>query len=136
MPFEVLETESKDNMPPTALVSYMRPKGRAGKNGAAYDRSKIKPRLTITVPTVICIAKSERFMLLLGTGSDKGKLRIKGTKDKKGVKPTEFKSHFVMRFGHVPKFGDEIFDGERCPLRRLSDEEYEIDIPFELEAGA
>ena len=128
MPFEIVETETKDNMPPTALISYMRPKR---KGGGEYDRSKVKPRLTVTLPTVVCgVAKSERFLFLLGSGTDAGKARIKGTKDKKGVKPSEFKSHLVMRFGHVPKFGDDIFDGERCAVRKINDEEYEIDVPF------
>jgi len=96
-----------------------------------FDRDKVKPRLAITLPTVVCIAKSERFVFLLGTGPDKGKVRIRGVgKDKKGVKPHEFKSHLILRFGYVPKLGDEIFDGERCALRRISDEEYEIDAPF------
>jgi hypothetical protein len=124
MPFEVVETETKDNMPPTALISYMRARR---KGGAEYDRNKVKPRLTITVPTSIFISKAERFLLLVGTGADAGKARIKATKDKKGVKPSEFKAHLILRFGHVPKLGDEIFDGERCAIRRVSDDEYEID---------
>jgi hypothetical protein len=133
MPFEIVETETKDNMPPSALVSYMRPvrKGKA----ADGDRSKVKPRLTITLPTVVCIAKSERFLLLLGSGEHAGKIRVKGTRDKKGVKPTQFKSFLVLRFGHVPKLGFEIFDGERCKIVRIADEEYEIEAPFLAEAG-
>lgn len=138
MSFEIAETETKDNMPPTALLSYMRPK-RTAKNPAKagdYDRSKVKPKLIITVPTSLFIAKSLRFQLLFGTGADAGKLRLKGVKDgKHSVKPTEFKAHLLLRFGHVPKLGDEIFDGERCPLKRLSDEEYEIEAPF-LKSGA
>jgi hypothetical protein len=127
MPFDVIETETKDNMPPTALVSYMPYKGRTGKANGADKR---RPRLTITLPTVVCIAKSDRFVLLLGSGADKGKMRVKGTKDKKGVKPTEFKSFLVLRFGYVPKFGDDIFDGERCRISKINDEEYEIVTPF------
>jgi hypothetical protein len=98
--------------------------------GGGFDRSRVKPRLTITVPTVIVIAKSERFVLLMGSGGDAGKLRIKGTKEKRGVVPSEFKHHLILRFGHVPKLGDEIFDGERCAIRKITDEEYEIACPF------
>ena len=141
MPFEIAETESKDNMPPTALLSYMRPKGRGKavvKGGADYDRTKVKPKLIISVPTVLVIAKSPRFVLLIGTGAEAGKLRLRGVKDgtKNSVKPTEFKAHLLLRFGYVPKLGDDIFDGERCPLKRISDEEYEIDAPFLAGDGA
>lgn len=127
MTFEIAETETKDNMPPTACLTYMRTKR---KGGGAFDRDKVKPRLSVTLPTVVCIAKSERFLLLLGTDADAGKIRIRGTKEKKGIKPSEFKKHLILRFGHVPKLGDAIFDGMRCPVRRVSDEEYEIDAPF------
>jgi len=127
MPFEILDTETKDNMPPTATLSYMR-STRVGKNGGGAGKGK--PKLIVTLPTIICIAKSERFVLLLGSGEDAGKLRIKGTKDKRGVKPSNFKAHLMFRFGFVPKLGEDIFDGERCKLTRISDEEYEIDAPF------
>lgn len=130
MSFEIVETETKDNMPPTATLSYMRPKPRGKAAGGAYDRTKVKPKFVVSLPTVVCIAKSERFLLLIGTGADAGKIRIRGTKDKKGVKPGEFKNHLLFRFGYVPKLGDDIFDSERCPLTRISDEEYEIDAPF------
>jgi len=125
MPFEVVETVTKENMPPTVLISYMRPK-RKGKD-AECDRGKVKPKLTMTVPTSIFISKAETFLLLVGTGADAGKARIKASKDKKAIKPSEFKSHLIFRFGFVPKLGDEIFDGERCAIRRLTDDEYEID---------
>ena len=131
MPFEIVETETKDNMPPTATLSYMRSPRASAKGGADAK----KPKLIVTLPTVICIAKSERFVLLFGTGADAGKIRIRGVKDKKGVKPREFKAHLMFRFGFVPKLGEDIFDGERCKLTRISDEEYEIDAPF-LKEGA
>lgn len=107
--------------------------GGAAKN---YDREKVKPKLIVTLPTVVCgVAKSERFLFLLGTGADAGKIRIKGAKkdDKKAVKPSEFKSHLMLRFGHVPKLGNAIFDGMHCPVKRISDEEYEIEAPFLVE---
>jgi len=127
MPFEILDTETKDNMPPTATLSYMR-STRVGKNGGGAGKGK--PRLIVTLPTVICIAKSERFVLLLGSGEDAGKLRIKGTKEKRGVKPGEFKSHLMFRFGFVPKLGEDIFDGERCKFMLMQNAAYEIDAPF------
>lgn len=136
MPFDEVETETKDNMPPTALLSYMRPSRKGGQEA----RNKGKPRLSITCPTTICgTSKSERHVLLVGTGADKGKLRVRAhdpKRDKgKGVKPTEFKKHFIWRFGYVPKLGDEIFDGERHPVTRISAEEFEIIVPESLLAG-
>lgn len=135
MPFEVLETQTKDNMPPTALISYMRPGKKKG--GADFDRNKTKPRLSVTVPTSIFISKAEKFVLLVGTGADVGKARIRaaGKSDKAGIKPSEFKAHLILRFGYVPKLGDEIFDGERCDIRRISEDEYEIDAPVLKDAG-
>lgn len=79
MPFETLETITKANAPPTAVLSYMcrtqKPKpGKTVKN--EKDR---KPSLMITLPTTMCgTSKSETFALLIGTGADAGKLRIKG----------------------------------------------------------
>lgn len=135
MPFEIVETETKDTMPPTACLTYMRPKPRGGK---PMDREKVKPKLIVTLPTVICgVAKSERFVLLMGTGADAGKVRIKGVKKdtKGGIKPTEFKAHMMLRFGHVPKIGKAIFDQMHCPVKRITDEEFEIDAPFLVEAS-
>jgi hypothetical protein len=130
MPFEEIETVTKHNAPPTALVSYMRSK--RGKNA----REEKKPNLTITMPTTICgVGKAEKHVLLLGTGGDVGKLRIKGVAKnatKNGaVKPREFKSHFIWRFGYVPKLGEEIFDAERCDVRKIGDDEFEIDVNAE-----
>lgn len=128
MPFEELETITRDNQPPTALVSYMRSTGRGGVGKT--DPAK-KPRLSITLPTSICgIGKLKKHQLLIGSGADKGKLRLKGVAAGKagGVKPSEFKTHFIWRFGYVPKLGDEIFDGERCAVRKIGDDEFEVDI--------
>lgn len=134
MPFEVLEMLTKETMPPMASLSYMRPQGRKSAQGGAYDRTKIKPRLLITLPTAIVIAKSPRFQVLFGTGADAGKLRVKGVKTG-GVKPSEFKTHLILRCGYAPRLGDDIFDKETCAIRRLSEEEYEIDCPFLKEEG-
>jgi hypothetical protein len=138
MPFENIETITKDNMPPTALISYM-PTQRHGKNAGKVKKDS-KPRLVITLPTTLCgTAKSDRWALLLGSGADKGKLRIKGTKSspvKQGIKPTEMKNCFKWNFGFVPKLGEDHFDGERRPIKKISDDEFEIDVPaswFEAE---
>lgn len=129
MPFEELETIRRDNLPPMASLSYLR-KVRKDKE---FDRGKIKPQLTISVPSVIFISKKERFQLLLGTGQDANKLRIRATADqKKGTKLSEFKTYFILRFGYVPKLGDEIFDNIRCDIKRINDDEYDVIVPAEL----
>ena len=70
-------------------------------------------------------------MLQLGSGADKGKIRIKGGKSKEGVEPKQLMHAFVFRFGYVPKLGDDIFDGGHRPVRKISDDEFEIDAPAE-----
>jgi hypothetical protein len=80
MPFENLETITKANMPPMAKLSYMPPTVRVGKSPAKKARDP-KPQLIVSIPTTICgTAKAKAFALLLGTGDDLGKLRIKGLK--------------------------------------------------------
>ena len=124
MPFEVLETQTKGNEPPMASLSYM----RHVRKGKEIDRGKVKPKLIITLPTVICISKKKRFYILVGTGQDCGKIRVVGTnEERKGVKPSEFKSFLVLRFGYVPALGDEIFDGAKCDILRVDEDTCEID---------
>lgn len=125
MPFEPLETITKRNMPPTAKVTYLR--NVQGKK----PRPDAQPQLVISIPSVICgTAKAKTFALLLGNGCDTGKVRIKGClSDKNGIAPTELKRAFVFRFGFVPRLGDEIFDGGRRAVRKISDDEFEIDFP-------
>jgi hypothetical protein len=126
MPFEEIETHTKHNAPPTALLSYMRSKAR-GKSAVAGN-GKGQPKLTVTLPTTICgLSKKDHFKLFVGTHQDAGKIRIKAATGAGSIEPTEFKSHYIFRFGHVPSLGDEIFDGER-PARKVSDDEYEIDV--------
>lgn len=138
MPFEELETITKANAPPTAVISYM-PGGHSDSHKKNTDR---KPTLRITIPTTICgVSKSETFTLLVGTGEQAGKLRIKGIaksarETRFGCKPGQMKHAFRFNFGYVPKLGDDHFDGERRPVRRISDEEFEIDVPVSwFEAG-
>lgn len=124
MPFEVLETETRGNETPRASLSYL----RHVRKGKEMDRAKVKPKLIITLPTVICISKKKRFYILVGTGQDSGKIRLVGTdEERKGVKPSEFKSFLVLRFGYVPALGDEIFDGAKCDICKISEDTYEID---------
>ena len=73
-------------------------------------------------------------MLQVGTGAQKGILRIKCVA--KGVpgavaKGSDFKNHVKLKFGFVPKFGDECFDGVKCPFVRVDDDTYEIKIDVE-----
>lgn len=62
MPFEELETITKANEPPSAVLTYMRPPARA-KPGKDYDREKVKPRLTVTLPTKVFISQKKAFVL-------------------------------------------------------------------------
>jgi len=130
MPFENLETITKQNMPPRAKLSYMPTQGR-GKNGGKA-RGDAKPQLIISIPTTVCgTTKAKAFTLLLGSGADRGKLRVKGVKKDAGggIEPKELMHASVFRFGYVPKLGDDHFDGEHRPVRKISDDEFEIDIP-------
>jgi hypothetical protein len=130
MPFEDLETVTNENAAPTATLSYLR---HIKKDNVAA-RSRVKPKLLITVPTAIFITKKERFMLQVGTGAQKGALRIKCVA--KGVpgavaKGTDFRNHVKLKFGYVTKLGDEIFDGMKCAFTRVDDDTYEIKIDLE-----
>ena len=135
MPFEVLETEPKELSVPTALIQYMRPMPRGKKDptkAAKYNRATVRPQLKITLPTTICgTGKAKAHVLLLGTGTDKGKARIKGAPDGnlKAVEPKELAHSFTWNFGFVPKLSDEIADAERVPCRKIGDNEFEIDLP-------
>ena len=130
MPFEVLETVTKKNAPPVASLSYLRSvhKGKTAKSGTL-------PMLRVGIPTTICgVSKSEHWFLLLGSGDDLGKLRIVGNlsgavKQEGGATVSQLKHQFRWNFGHIPRLGDEIFDGERFPVRKIADEIYEITMP-------
>jgi hypothetical protein len=122
MPFEAAEIETGPMKQVRASVRYMRSHRKSGKG---------LPRLLVTVPTAVFISKAEHFQLLIGTGADVQKLRIKGTKSKTlCTKPKEFKSHLMLRFGHIKQYGEEIFDTTYCTIERLNDDEYEITLPM------
>lgn len=126
MPFENIETITKHNMPPMAKISYMPPQGRK----SLKSNKDPKPQLMVSIPTTICgTAKAKSFSLLLGSGADAGKIRIKGAKAKEGIEPKELMHAFIFRFGYVPKLGEDHFDGEHRPVRKISDDEFEIDVP-------
>lgn len=131
MPFDELETQTRQNAPPTATISYCHATEK-GKRGGA------KPRLTIAIPTTVCgTSKSAAFKLLIGSGEDRGKLRIKGQAKTKagdakveGVEPSQHAHFFRWNFGFVPLLGeDETFEGEKRPVKKINDEEFEIDVP-------
>jgi hypothetical protein len=134
VPFDDLETITKIGGPPKATISYM----RSGRKGTTNTERKGQPRLIVTLPTTICgTGKMPRHKVLIGSGEDEGKLRIKGVAEG-GVKPAEFKSHFIWRFGYVPRLGDEIFGAQTCAARKVDDDEFEVDVPaswFSAEAA-
>ncbi len=149
MAFEELETVTRGNEPPQATVTY----DYAQKKGERVRKADAKPRLTISIPTTLCgVSKSKTFRLLVGTGDDLGKLLIRGCDAEKGkanapfriggcdaekgkakpggVAPSQHKHFFRFNFGFVPKLGDEeLWGGEKRPVRKVSDEEFEIDVP-------
>lgn len=130
MPFEDLDTITRHNQPPTATISYV----VAQRNGKA--KADKKPKLTISIPTTICgTSKAKTFKLQIGTGAHAGKLRIVGVPDKAkgaaadGVEPSQHAHFFRWNFGFVPKLGEDQFEGEKRPVTKISDDEFEVDVP-------
>lgn len=126
MGFEVLEVETKHNRPVTASISYMRPH-RKGEH-----KKGVKPQLLIAIPTAIAaISKKKFFQLQIGKGGDTGKARITGqnAKNKFTIEPKVLKFSCIFNFGFVPMLGEDIADAERCAIRKISDDEFEIDLP-------
>jgi hypothetical protein len=126
MPFDDLYTIAKHNQPPMATISYS---VKTRKPGPAKNDKK--PQLTIAIPTTICgISKAKAFKLQIGSGDDAGKLRIVGLKSgTSGVEPGEHAHFFRWNFGFVPKLGDDEFEGEKRPVRKIGDDAFEIDVP-------
>lgn len=126
MPFEVLETITKKHNIPMATVTYMRTWSKK------KDTPKGEPRLRIAIPTTLFTSSAERAVLLLGSGLDAKKLRIKTTNDKMvGVAITTLMHAVRFSFGYVPKFGNECFDTVRCPVKKINAEEFEIELPLD-----
>jgi hypothetical protein len=85
----------------------------------------------ISIATTICgTSKAEAFKLQIGSGEDRGKLRIVGLPaDAPGVIPTQHAHFFKWNFGFVPRLGEDEFEGERRPVRKIADDEFEIEVP-------
>lgn len=128
MPFEDLETVTRHNQPPRATISYC----VAQRNGKS--KSEKQPKLTISIPTTICgTSKAKAFKLKIGTGASAGKLRIVGVPDKAkalaGVVPSQHAHFFRWNFGYVPLLGEDQFEGEKRPVIKVGEDEFEIDVP-------
>jgi hypothetical protein len=128
MPFEVLETETKHNRPLMAAISYMRPTRR----GKGEPKKGVKPQLLISIPTALsAIGKKKFFVLQIGRGPDKGNARIAGqnAKSKATVEPKCLKFTQIFNFGFVPMLGEDIAGLEHIPVRKINDDEFEVDLP-------
>ncbi len=127
MPFETLETVTKQNRPPMAAISYMRP-SRKGEH-----KKGVKPQLLISIPTALsAISKKKFFVLQIGRGADKGKARITGqnAKSKATIEPKCMKHTQIFNFGFVPMLGEDIAGLEHVLVRKISDDEFEVDLPL------
>lgn len=126
MPFETVETIKNTAKATGAKITYLRKSSPTGKR----PNPDKKPRLSISIPNTVCGAvKAKAFTLLFGTGKDLGRIRIKGVKAGDGIEPTLLMHATVFRFGYVPKLGDDIFDGGHRPVRKVGDDEFEIEVP-------
>ncbi|WP_316214331.1 hypothetical protein [Bradyrhizobium sp. SZCCHNR2032] len=125
MSFIEIEFIPRGNEAPQAKLSYLRPKKRDGSN-----KPGAKPELRITIPTAICgAAKAEHFTLKVGAGDSAGKVRVAAAaKMGTGIKPSELKHVFVFKFGYVPQLGEDIFDDERCAVRKIDADTFELDV--------
>lgn len=126
MPFDVLTTITKTTARRSASISYRR-------NETKHGKSK-QPRLVIAIPKAMIggpVEKTDRFVILIGTGKDRGRGRImRAEPDNKGaISPTIFVGGIVFRFGHVPMLGDSAAAKEDMPLRILGDGQWEFDLP-------
>lgn len=124
--FEDVEIETKHNRPLTAALSYMRPKRKGEhKKGA-------KPQLLISIPTSIAaISKKKFFQLRVGKDKDAGKARIVGQNVKNNftIEPRTLMHTVIFNFGFVPSLGDDIADREDVAVRKITDDEFEVDLP-------
>lgn len=126
MPFDPIEFVTKSNLPPQASISYLRTERKKGpaKGG--------KPRLLIAIPTTLSgVTKKKHFMLQFGTGKDAGKARISGQNaaNKHTVERKDLLHASTFNFGYVPMLGDGAAQKEHVPVRKISDDEFEIDLP-------
>lgn len=126
--FTDVETFTRHNAQPIATISYS-----VSRHKGNLARSNKQPKLTISIPTTICgTSKAKAFKLQLGRGDSLGKLRIVGIDAKAktpGVEPSQHAHFFRWNFGFVPILGEDKFEGEKRPVRKISDDEFEIDVP-------
>jgi hypothetical protein len=128
MPFEPVEVVNKHNRPPQASISYERAERKTRKG---LTKSKT-PHLMISIPTTISgVSKKKFFMLQLGTGEDAGKARISGraAATKHTVERRDLMHATTFDFGFVPMLGDDAAAKEFVGVRKISDDEFEIDLP-------
>lgn len=128
MPFEPVTVVNKHNRPPQASISYERSQ-RQTKKGMV--RGKL-PSLVIAIPTTLSGAtKKQHFMLTRGTGKDAGKARITGQNAANGhtVGRKDRINCTMFDFGFVPLLGEGAAAQEHVAVRKVSDDEFEIDLP-------
>lgn len=135
MPFDEEETFTKYNAEPMARWVY-EIGGHSGK-----PKNGKKPQLHISIPTAVCgVCKAKKFALLIGTGEDAGKVIVRGVADELAkphhIPPSEHQHFLKFNFGFVPRLGMKPFDGDRVPVRRVDDNNFELTVPaswFEIE---
>jgi hypothetical protein len=129
MPFQPVEVVNKHNRPPQASISYER-RERQTKKG--ITKAKL-PTLLIAIPTTLSgQSKKEFWMLQLGTGDDAGKARIVGVAKggKHASKARDSLHAMTVDFGYVPMLGEDAAAKEYTAIRKISDDEFEIDLPI------
>lgn len=134
MPFQPVEVVNKYNKPPQASISYER-RERQTKKGVSKAK---RPTLLVAIPTALCgTSKKEHWMLQVGTGEDAGKARIVGVaKGGKHVSKSRDTMHSMnIDFGYVPLLGEDAAAKDYCAVRKISEDEYEIDLPAWFKAN-
>lgn len=129
MPFNEEETFTKHNVEPLARWVY-----EVGGHAGKPKKNGKKPQLYISIPTAVCgVCKAKKFALLIGTGEDAGKVRVRGIEAGKEqrhhIPPTEHQHFLKFNFGYVPKLGMTAFDGGHVPVKRLDDNNFELTVP-------
>lgn len=126
MPFDVLTTIAKTTARTSASISYRR-------NDTKHGKMKL-PKLMIAIPRAMMggpVEKADKFLLMIGTGKDRGLGRIiRAEPEKEGaISPTIFVGGLVFRFGHVPMLGESAAEKEDMALRILAGGQWEFDLP-------
>lgn len=127
MPFETLETVSRRLPRSSGSISYRRVRGSKGH--------RPQPRLIISIPKTLAADFKTRdgdtYALLLGSGDDAGKARIR--RDAKGTgRCTPLQHTFMFNFGFVPYLGTSAGDREPLQVRAITGKDgsgFEFDLP-------